>query len=169
MKRLFKWFLMLNKRLYKKATFVIILCIIPIAALALSIAAGQDSGFVTVALAREDKADKISGEITEKLLSDDSLVMFVEYDSPKDAYDAVKYGSADAAWIFPSDIEEKVNAFSVSLSDSDSAVTVIEREESVALRLTREKLSAALYKYTARAFYLDFAESAEELENLSSE
>ena len=91
---------MLNKRLYKKATFVVILCIIPIAAFSLSIVAKQESGFITVALAQEDNTDEISNKIIKDFMNDDSLINFVQYDSADEAYNAVKYGSADIAWLF---------------------------------------------------------------------
>jgi len=157
MKKWFKWFLMLNKRLYKKSVFIVILALIPIAVLAFSVAARQESGFVTVALATEDKTDSIAKEITKKLMGDNSLIHFLEYETPQLALKAVGDGTADAAWIFPSGMKEKIDEFSKVLTNYQPVVRVVEREEKITLRLAREKLSAAIYKYCARAYYMDFA------------
>lgn len=163
MKKWLRWFLMLNKRLYKKPVFIAVLLIIPIAVFAFSLAAKQESGFVTVALASADKEDEISAEITQKLLNESTLIRFIEYETPQSALKAVGNGKADAAWIFPSGMRERVDEFSKVLSNYPPVVTVAQREETVFLRLAREKLSAAVYKYCARAYYMDFVKVNTEL------
>jgi len=168
MKSLFRWFLMLNKRLYKKAAFIAILLIIPIAVITFAAVAKQESGFVTIVLASHDNSDKISAEITEELLNGESLIHFIGCNSPEDALKEVEYGRADAAWIFSSGMQEKVDDFAKVVSDYRPIVSVVEREEKISLRLAREKLSAAVYKYCARAYYLDFARfNVKKLNNLS--
>ena len=157
MKKWLKWFLMINKRLYKKPIFIIILAIIPIAVAAFSHASTGESGFVNIALACEDKNDAIASEIIDKLMSENSLINFSYYETPELALSSIKEGKTEAAWIFPSRMQEKVGEFSKTSSNYDSVVKVVEREEKITLRLAREKLSAAIYKYCARAYYIDFA------------
>ncbi len=152
MRRLLRWFLMLNKRLYKKAAFVVILALIPICITAFELVARQDSGFLHIVLAATDSTDPISSQVIDELLSEESIIMFTEASGPEQAVKAVKSGRADEAWIFPADMHTVADG-----SDSDNTVTVVAREQTVFLRLSHEKLTAALYKYRAKAYYLDFA------------
>ena len=155
--KLFKWFLMLNKRLYKKITFVVLMVLIPVCVLVLMFAAGQESGFVKIVMAQHDGSDPISSAIVESFLNEKSLVLFVEADSPEAALETVESGQADAAWIFPEDMNEKINAFSGEENFREPVVSVVEREQTVFNRIAREKLAAALMKYCARAKFISFS------------
>ncbi len=155
MRKLLKWFLMLNKRLYKKAAFVVLLVLIPVSVLAYSIVSRQDSGFLHIVLAQTDATDAVSSAVVEELLSEESIVHFSKALSPRAAVEAVKTGQADEAWIFPANMQQKVNEFVTG--NGESAVRVVAREQTVFLRLSHEKLTAALYKYNAKAKYIDFA------------
>ena len=157
MQRPLKWLLMLNKRLYKKSSFIIIMLFIPLCVFALGIAAKQQSGFVSIVLAKEDSADPISTELVNSFLSERSLIRFTLADSPAEAVTEVKNGDSDAAWIFPADMEAEIDKYASIGSNKNSFIKVIEREENVFLRLTREKLSASLFGYSAKVRYIDFA------------
>jgi len=151
-----KWMFMLTKRLYKKAVFVLILVSIPVVVLALSIIANQDSGFVNVALAQEDSSDALSNEIIDELLNDKKLIRFSYFESPEAAKEAVEYGKSDAAWIFPAEMEERIEAFCESPAVGNYLVDVIEREENVMLRFTHEKLVGVLYKRCTENIYMSY-------------
>ena len=157
MQKPFKWLLMLNKRLYKKAAFVTIMLFIPLCVFALGIAAEQQSGFVSIVLAREDNADPVSTELVNSFMSEKSLVRFTLAASPAEAVSEVKSGGADAAWIFPTDMKSEIEKYAATGSNKKPFIKVIEREENVFLRLTREKLSASLFGYSAKVRYIDFA------------
>ena len=157
MQRPLKWLLMLNKRLYKKASFVVIMLFIPLCVFALGIAAEQQSGFVSIVLAQEDNDDPISTELVNSFLSEKSLIRFTRAASPTEAVSEVKSGGADATWIFPADMEMRVAEYASVGSNKKPFIKVIEREENVFLRLTREKLSASLFGHCARVRYIDFA------------
>lgn len=170
MKKLFKWFLMLNKRLYKKPSFIAILLIIPIAIFSLGLVSELESGFLTILLSETNKDDDISSEIIEKLLSKQSLLHFVYVDDPLKATDMVRNGSADAAWIFSEGLKEKIDEFTVYGETDEPIVTVIEREQTVLLRLAAEKLAFALQHYSTKAYYVNFARAnSEVLNSLSDE
>ncbi len=161
-----KWFLLLSKRLYKKATFVVILVLIPLCVFAFSIIAKQDSGFVHIALAHQ--GDALSEKIAQELKSEGSIIDFTLLESKEEAIELVKNGQADEAWIFPEDLGDGVNKFVDN--KADSIVTVVTGEQSVALRLSREKLSAMLYQYCAKAYYLDYIRAnVPELDGISEE
>ena len=143
MKRfLMRWYL-LNKRLFKKPVFVLILCMVPILILALNAVTARSDGFVKIVLAAEDPSDDLTGSIAQSLLDSSDIVEFSICASPEEAAELVRYGEADSAWIFSDDIRSAL-ADLVQGRKGNPCVTVIEREETVALRLAREKLTAAL-------------------------
>lgn len=162
MKKAFKWIYMLNKRLYKKASFIAILVLLLISVVAFAFASKAESGFVNIVLAQSNKSDKISSEIVKELLNEDSLVRFTLAESVEDAVATVKNGKADTAWIFPEDMGS-LSEFALL---NGGVVRVVEREQNVFLRLSREKLNSVLFKYSARAFFLSYAD--EKLPTLSS-
>ncbi len=170
MRKYFMWFCLLNKRLYKKATFVIILMLIPAVVFALSVVSSQDSGFMTVSLAQQDKNDAISSQIVNELLEENNLIRFINADDPDEAIYHVSSGRSDAAWIFPEDMQQKIDKFMENPSHKYAFVDVIQREETVPLTVSHEKLSGILYKYCARAVYLNFIRAdVKELNGLTNE
>ncbi len=166
MLKVLKWFFMLSKRLYKKPSFIILLLLIPSCVFAFSFVAKQDSGFVNVVLASTDD-DKVANAVINELLNEKSLINFSRASSEEAALAEVKSGLADEAWVFQSDVENKINDF-VGKS-KNPVVTVFTKEQNVSVRLTREKLTGVLYKYCARAFYIDYVRSKfSQLDNLSN-
>ena len=166
MKRLLKWFWLFHKRLYKKPVFLVILATIPLLVLFLGIAAKQESGFVRVALCEQDGDHSMAAAICDELKSGSSLIVFTRCTSPREAEAMVRTGQADAAWIFCRDFQEKLQEFSQRNSRHVPVITVIEREQTIPLRLSHEKLTSVLYGYCARALFLDFIRT--ELDQLSS-
>ncbi len=155
--KILKWFLMLSKRLYKKSTFVALLALIPLGVLILTFAANRESGFVKVVLAQQDCNDPVSSAIVENFLQEKSLILFTQADSRENAIAAVKEGQADAAWIFPANMQETIRDYSGENSVREPIVSVVEREQTVFTRLSREKLTAALFRHCAGARYLSFS------------
>lgn len=161
MKRVFKEaaaalrrMLLINKRLLKKPGFIAFLCLIPLLAGAASHMAQLDSGVLTIALACEDPDDATANDIIESLEKGSQMLRFVRCGQPDKAKELVYGGRADAAWIFRADMRAAVDRYVRNRVPSSAAVTVIEREESAALALTREKLCSALYPYASYSLYL---------------
>ena len=155
MKRLFKWFLLLNKRLYKKLSFILILLLIPVLVFSYSNVAQQDSGVLTVALAQVGDDPMATGVIRD-LMEENSLVRFLACETPQAAKDLVSGGDADAAWIFPDKMEEKVYRFVANASRKNAFIHVVERDSSVPVILAREKLSGAMYANCSKAMFLSY-------------
>ena len=161
MKRVFKEaaaalrrMLLINKRLLKKPGFIAFLCLIPLLAGAASHMAQLDSGVLTIALACEDPDDATANDIIESLEKGSQMLRFVRCGQPDKAKELVYGGRADAAWIFHADMRAAVDRYVRNRVPSSAAVTVIEREESAALALAREKLCSALYPYASYSLYL---------------
>lgn len=155
MKRKLLWFWLLTKRLYKKPAFLALLALIPLLLVLFGYVAGQDSGMVTVAFGWEGE-DALARQVMAQLEEGTNLIRFVRCQTPEEAQDLVRYGKADAAWIFPADMQEKIDRFVESPDVANAIVKVVQREDSVMLRVTREKLSAALFTHCSRSLYLKF-------------
>ena len=156
MKKTFYRFLLLNKRLYKKPIFVIILALIPLLMFSFGIAAQGNSGLVRIALAQADKSDTFSDEIINGLSNRDGLIFFTESPSPEAAIDMVKSGKADAAWIFPADTLGKADTFARKHGENDYIVDVYQREQTIPLRLAGEVLSNEFFRHCSRSIYVNY-------------
>ncbi len=150
-----KWFLLLNKRLYKKVTFLLILALIPLLVIGYGAVAREESGVLTVALACKGE-DPTAMQIMQELKDESSLIRFVICDDPQTAESMVNGQQADAAWIFDDDLENAINRFAVNPLRKNAFVQIIEGESTIPLKLVRERLSGVIFSRTSRAYYLDY-------------
>ena len=142
-----KLFLLLNKRLLKKPSFIILLCMIPVIVFGLHLVSERESGIVRIALVNEGSQE--AGTIIDELMNKPSVFLFDTYESGKDAEEALLDNRVDAVWIFPRDYSDRISDFTGSLvkntKDSEGAVEIVEREDNVLLQLSRMELFGALY------------------------
>ena len=81
LKTLFRRWLILNKRLLKKPSFVVILLLIPLLVGAMGIAStGEDVGLFTVALAAQDNEDELAQKVISSLTNGSQLFHFMVLD-----------------------------------------------------------------------------------------
>lgn len=154
LRKLLVWSFMLNKRLLKKASFLFVLCLIPVLVVFMSLFAQQDSGVVRIALCSEDRNDVVANRIISTLDTDAGVLDFRITETVEDAYTVVKNGEVDAAWIFHEDLQEKMETYVTG--KREPFVTIVEREENVSLQLSREKLYGVLYADLSYNLYTDF-------------
>ena len=155
--RFFLWFGLLSKRLLRRPAYLAVLLLVPLFALALSLFSRQESGVVRVALVREDSADPAAAAAVERLTAPGSVLLCREVEDEAAAREAVRRGTADAAWIFAADCGYQLERF--AHRGHGAAVRVIEREDNVFLMLSREKLFAALYSEASFAIFADYLRS----------
>lgn len=168
-KRTLLWLWMLTKRLYHKPTFLVVLALIPLVSFGYGFADLDDSGILTVVLAQEGQ-DPLAEQIIESLLHKSQLIRYVTCDSPDEAREMLEAGKADAAWIFPEELESKMRAFSQNPSAMNAFLTVLERQSDVTTRITREGLSETFYGRLSRLNYIGFIrENAPMLDTVSDE
>ena len=110
MKRMLLWFALMNKRLFKRVSFWLILAAVPLLVLALGLLAQQESGVTTVALYAEDEADPAAEAILARLTEGKSVMRCVRCDSERETKRLVSTGRADVAWIFPKDLSARIDA-----------------------------------------------------------
>ncbi len=150
---------MLSKRFFKKKSFFVLLALIPILVMSIGYFGKQESGLLHIILYQEDTSDVVSTSIKNALLEEPGVLFLEQVDSKEEAYEAVRKGEADAAWIFPSQIQEKIIAFVETNGRSGPFVQIIEREDTVALQLAREKLYGALYTPFSYAVYENYMDN----------
>ena len=154
LRRIFLWYLLMTKRLLRRPSFWCLLLCVPLLSGAMALAAGQDSSIVRVALYCP-AADGPSRRSADRLLNADSLVRCTEYDTEAAARDAVQRADADAAWIFRDNAEDELLRFA-GRRGTRGVVLVVEREDTVFLRLAREQLAAAIYPEASRALFRSY-------------
>ena len=160
---------MLGKRLYKKPTFLTLILLIPILLFGYATISGGESSMLTVGLTCREQ-DPITRGIFADLQTNSTLMSFQIYEDVQEAKDLLQRGKLDAVWIFPENIDQKIEAFTQNPTSSNALITVLEREDNVALMLSREKLSGAVYAPLSQRIYIHFLRDlAPELSHLSDE
>lgn len=156
---LFRRYFIFNKRLFKKPGFLAILLLVPILVFSLkAVTKQEDSGVMTVALAKQDESDPVATEIVDSLMGSSHLIRFVHCKTIQEATALVENGKADAAWIFPENMQEKLDHFTDFINQRNAVVKIIERENNVLLLLSHEKLASALFPYCSYSLYRGFIE-----------
>ncbi|MBR3415914.1 MAG: hypothetical protein IKH09_04385 [Clostridia bacterium] len=143
-KRYLLWFFLLEKRLFRKVGFILVLLSVPLLVLVISLISSRAEGAIEVVLFAEEPEDAIVAEITDKLLADRSFITFREVGTRDEAINLVKYGSADEAWILEKGFFGKISAYANGKDGDGPAVSVYVRQDSAALLVAREKLTAAV-------------------------
>lgn len=165
MRRLLTWWILMTKRLLRRPMYIVILFAAPILAFTLTLAARLDSGIVTAALCLTDEGDEAALAVRASLTENGGVVRIIPVESEAEAKSAVLTGKADAAWIIGS-LGEALEEYA-RYGSAEDAVLVYEREDTVLLRLAREKLYAALfpqlsYEVYAKLMADTFGETAED-------
>lgn len=152
-KKFFLWLVMLNKRLLKKISFLLILCSIPLLVVAVNLMSKQEGGVVNVALCAEDAEDEQARAVMNDLLRDEGIIHYVETESVDEAVSLVQSGKADAAWIFPEGFREDVETFIEKEYLEEGIIRVVEKEDNVILHLSRELLFGKVYSSLSYLIY----------------
>lgn len=168
MKRFFTWYSLLNKRLFQKYSFIIVLCMVPVMMFAMRYVAAQDSGMMTIALAVEDPEDAFAAKIMGDLSGREDVLRYITCETVEEAVDLVRKNRADVAWIFPEDLYGRLADYVVTGGD-EPIVHLVERESSTALNFTREVLCNAMYPDFAYAVYYDYVRNELQVEDLTDE
>lgn len=150
---LWYWFSM--KRLLLKPSFVILLCLVPVLLPIGKATMSEDSGVLTVALSSEN-GDSVSENIISELTKKDSMIRFKKYED--NAVKAVENGDVEAAWIFKSDIGEKIDKYT-SKKSVQPLVDVYVREDNISQKISREVLFEALYGNISQSLYRNYVKS----------
>lgn len=148
------WGWLLTKRLYRKATFLLILLLIPALVLGYTaITANEDSGMFRILLTQEGN-DPLANQIIADLQDSGQLLYMEVCESPEQAREQVRLGKADAAWIFMDDLQNRIENFLRHPYRSNAFITVVQQQDDAVLLLTREKLTGTVFAHLSRSIYL---------------
>lgn len=144
------WIFMIWKRMFKKPGYVILLLLIALFAGVFSVFLQNSGELVKIAIfADEESTQKVFCN-SEKTTT---VIKYEYFDSEEKALDAVKLQGYDAAWVMNGTLEESAQKFVLS---GKPMVQIFEREDTVFLRLSRERLYATIYPYVSKALYDEF-------------
>lgn len=155
-KKFFLWFGLLNKRLLKKISFLLILCSIPLLVVAVNLMSKQEGGILNIVVYAEDSEDELAQEIIDSLLSGEDIINYMEAESADEAGKLVQSGRADAAWIFPEGFQDEVDNYLKKGYLEEGIIQVVEKEDNVMLHLSREVLFGKLYSSLSYLVYERF-------------
>ena len=153
------WLLLTAKRLFCRPSFIALLLLIPVLSGLFAMASREESGIETVVLVAEGGEGELSREIVKSLLEDDSIIRFVEAKDAIEAIEAVEYGRADAAWVFPAGLDGTIKEYAADISRGATVATVYQTGENPLQIIVREKLNGAVFPYLAKELYRNFRPS----------
>ena len=104
-KRALLLFVLFSKRLFKKGSFWLLLCAVPLSAAGMKSLSVGENGMLHILLCQENPSDPLSGEIVSQLLAERSVIQYTLVEQEEDAYRSVEHGEADGAWIFPDEMQ----------------------------------------------------------------
>ena len=81
---------LLNKRLFKKISFIFILCLVPCLVGGLKIVSYQESGILKIAICLSNPEDELAEEIVAKILEKDSMLQYIMCSSEEEARELVQ-------------------------------------------------------------------------------
>lgn len=150
-------FWLLNKRLFKTYSFLVILCLVPLLVAGVRLGSREDSGIAKILLYLPNPGDELAFQIASGLMEDNGVLYYELCNSEEEARKAVEGFQADALWIFPEDMRETLADGVVSgLGVQEGTVAIVQREDDVRMLFTRQILCAKLYPAFSYELYVDF-------------
>ena len=149
---------LLQKRLLKKISFILILLMVIPVVISFRISLNQKSGMLTVALAsqKETSPSDTVKQIFTELHDTVPAINFIDCSSETQARNLVQQKKADTAWIFDSDLEGRLEKSGEKASVLP-VVTVVQGEDTVFLAYVREILCSKIFPYFSYAAYSSYA------------
>lgn len=165
--RMFVRFILLQKRLLKRYSFLLMLCLAPLLSAGVGRLSEESAGIATIALYLPE-GDAAAQAVSERLLDGRGVLRYLSCENEEEARMQVETGKADAAWIFSEDLSEQITALAQKRRVRP-VVTVVERRDSVALTLGREILSSAIYPSFSYAVYAGYVREELGFEEMTDE
>ncbi len=147
-------FWLLSKRLYKKASFLMLLVFLIAITAVVSVLMRQESRMLRIALVEDHSSQEVARMV--KALDDSSAVVDYRVVSEADANKQLETGKIDAVWQFADDFDTSLSAY-IADQTNPAPIQVRVREKTVFLGLAMERLYAELYPVISREFYTDYA------------
>lgn len=167
-RRMLTRYYLLNKRLFRKYSFLLILCIVPLLVGGIRLLSEEESGIARVVLCVTNPEDALASQVAEKLVSEEGVLRYLFCDTEEEAYRMVVENEADTAWIFKEDLAQRLQK-AAGRKRIVPLVEVVERRDSISLILSREILGAALYPAFSYAVYEAYVRDELGLDEITEE
>lgn len=164
--QLVKRYFLLNKRLFKKYSFLLILCLVPFLVGGINILSQEESGIVRIALCLQNPKDELAAGIVDDLLEKDSVLSYVLCEDEEEARRLVTDYKVDTAWIFSDNFKKDLQKAAAD-KRCEAVVTVVEREENVPLKAAKQILLSKVYTDFSYIVYENFVRDDLGLEEVS--
>ena len=141
MKKFATWTLILTKRTIKSPLLIIFLLLMPLLTFAISKIPSFNNELVYKGGLYLMGNDSLAIEVKDKLVADNSVFEFVEYDDLDEMYNDVHTGKLTCGYIFPEDLSERS-----SLKECKECITVIKQPETTLHIALNEMVYAKLIR-----------------------
>ncbi len=160
MKRALIWFFLSCKRYLKQPVFLLLLLVLPFAALLAGGSLGNSSGQIRIALYTDGKAeDSLEVQLIEKLSgqgSRDGMFSFYQCENEQQLKEDVAAKRAECGYVIGEDLREKLNQ-----GEKKRLITVWSAPSTVTASLSTETVFAALMELYGRELTKGYAMSGE--------
>ena len=164
--KLIRRYFLLNKRLFKKYSFLLILCLVPAMVGAMNIMSQEESGIVSIALCLKNPDDELAAGIIDEFMEKDSVFRYIFCDEEEEARRLVTNYEVDTAWIFSESFKKDLENAAAD-KRCEPVVTVVEREDNVPLRFSRQILVSKIYSDFSYLVYENFVRDDMDLGDVS--
>ena len=147
---IFTWYIMFNKRLLKKRSFIALLLLIPLTVSLATAVMSDEKSMLKIGLLQED-GDENAKAVIDSLLSEESALSYTLYTDRDVLIEDVKNEKIDSGWIFEENFTEKLHQIARKNKKADCPLTVIEREETVPQRIAQVKLASEVFAPLSKA------------------
>ena len=157
MRQILRWEFLLVKRFFRKKSFLFLCLLLPLLGLFLRLGSRGESGILRIGLVTEEKEGQlpeVNRRVADRLLTGDTVLRIERVTDERRAREQLRNGRLDAAWILPSDLEVRIEKRAGG--KNIPLVTVLEREDSAVVLLSREVLYRALYPEISESVYRHF-------------
>lgn len=148
-------FLLLNKRLFRQLTYMILLLIIPLSALALRVFTASGGHLIKVAVYADVEKDAFSKQLVDEFSSIREEFHIELYESSEAAIDDLRDGMVDEAWIIPNDLGETFERMARGRHPKHP-IEIYVRENTVTHLMMREILQGYAFKLFAPDVYFNY-------------
>ena len=144
---------MLTKKHLYRWSFPLLLIVTVISGPVLSGVLSNENGLVNVAICPGE--DKLAQKACDSLLSEKSAIKYTAVKSKKEAQKLVESGRCDVAWMVRDDFSKRIETI-VREDRIIPLIDVYQRENSIALELSRGKLYGKTFSYLTYEMYREY-------------
>lgn len=170
---LMTWYLLLNKRLFKKLSFLLLLCLVPLLVGGMRLASRGESRVLHMSVYAEPSADPLGSQLVSRLASLNGAVSYTPAPSEEALRNSVQNGEADAGYLIPAELTTCISDYlggnRSRLPYDGHPFCVVVQDNSIQLQLAREQFFSEVFPLLSSALSLDFVSSQPYFEDMDAD